>query len=164
MNQSPPSSGGSGEMYPRVRLGQAPLAIQDQECQRVIRLIAMLSQQRSTQIALHRNQVKRGLTLVMLQPPRPATTEVAQTIQKQLLGFGFPLCAAHTTIVSKPRTTASIVTDSPILTPRGSGNATAAGDARLLAGPGLSEWSAAVDPDLPGFLWLLVVARLRGQV
>ena len=84
--------------------------------------------------------------------------------QKQLLGFGFPLCAAHTTIVSKPRTTASIVTDSPILTPRGSGNATAAGDARLLAGPGLSEWSAAVDPDLPGSLWLLVVARLRGQV
>ena len=37
-------------------------------------------------------------------------------------------------------------------------------NARLLAGPGLSEWSAAVDPGLPGFLWLLVVARLRGQV
>ncbi len=53
-------------MYPRVRLGQAPLAIQDQERQRVIRIIAMLSQQRPTQIALHRNQVKRGLTVVML--------------------------------------------------------------------------------------------------
>ena len=57
VNQSPPSSGGSDELYPRVRLGQAPLAIQDQECQRVIRIIAMLSQQRPTQIALHRNQV-----------------------------------------------------------------------------------------------------------
>ena len=93
MNQSPPSSGGSDEMYPRVRLGQAPLAIQDQECQRVIRLIAMLSQQRSTQIALHRNQVKRGLTLVMLQPPRPATTEVAQPIKNSysVLGFHFAL-------------------------------------------------------------------------
>ena len=66
VNQPPPSSGGSDELYPRVRLGQAPLAIQDQECQRVIRIIAMLSQQRPTQIALHRNQVKRGLTLVML--------------------------------------------------------------------------------------------------
>jgi len=66
VNQSPPSSGGSDEMYPRVRLGQAPLAIQYQECQRVIRIIAMLSQQRPTQIALDRNQVKRGLTLVML--------------------------------------------------------------------------------------------------
>ena len=40
----------------------------------------------------------------------------------------------------------------------------AARNARLLAGPGLSEWSAAVDPEPPGFLWFLVVARLRGQV
>lgn len=66
MNQSPPSSCGSDEMYPRARLGEASLAIQDQECQRVTRIVAMLSQQRSAAIALHRNQLKRGLALVML--------------------------------------------------------------------------------------------------
>jgi hypothetical protein len=53
-------------MYPRVRLGEAAVAIEDQECQRVIRIVAILSQQRSAQIALHGNQVKRGLALVML--------------------------------------------------------------------------------------------------
>lgn len=53
-------------MYPRARLGEASLAIQDQECQRVTRIVAMLSQQRSAAIALHRNQLKRGLALVML--------------------------------------------------------------------------------------------------
>ena len=65
------------------------IAIQDQECQRVIRIIAMLSQQRPTQLALHRNQVKRGLTLVMLKPPRPAATEVAQTIKNSHSVLGF---------------------------------------------------------------------------
>ena len=91
-------------MYPRVRLGQAPFAIQDQECQRVIRLIAMLSQQRPTQIALHRNQVKRGLTLVMLQPPRPATTEVAQTIKNSysVLGFHFLRLGGVSGVVQAP--------------------------------------------------------------
>ena len=66
MSESPPSSRGSDEVYPRVRLGEASLAIQDQERQRVIRMVTVLSQQGSTQIALHGNQMKRGLTLVML--------------------------------------------------------------------------------------------------
>ena len=66
MSESPPSSRGSDEVYPRVRLGEAPVTIKDQECQRVIRMVTVLSQQGSTQIALHGNQVKRGLTLVML--------------------------------------------------------------------------------------------------
>ena len=89
MNQSPPSSGGSDEMYPRIRLREASVAIKDQECQRVIRIVAMLSQERSTQVALHRNQVKRRLALVMLQPPCPAAAEVAQTIKNNYSAFHF---------------------------------------------------------------------------
>jgi hypothetical protein len=89
VSQSPPSSRGSDEIYPRVRLGKASLAIQDQECQRVIGIVAMLSQLRSAEIALHRNQVKRGIALVMLQPLCPAATEVAQAVKNDDSALGF---------------------------------------------------------------------------
>lgn len=89
MNQSPSSSRGRDEMYPRIRLGEASVAIKDQECQRVIRIVAVLSQQRSTQVALHGNQVKWRLALMMLQPTRPAAAEVAQPIKNNHSAFHF---------------------------------------------------------------------------
>jgi hypothetical protein len=76
-------------MYPGVRLGEASIAINDQECQRIIRIVAVLDQQRSAQIALHGNQVKRWLARVTLQPPCPAATEVAQPIEDNYSAFPF---------------------------------------------------------------------------
>lgn len=76
-------------MYPRIRLGETALAIQDQECHRVVRIIALLSQQRSAEIALHGNQMKRWLALVMLQPLCPAATEVAYAVEDNYPAFDF---------------------------------------------------------------------------
>jgi hypothetical protein len=76
-------------MDPRVRLGEASVAIKDQECQRVIRIVAMLGQQCSAELALHGNQAERRLGLVMLQPPCPAAAEVAQPIEDHDSVSGF---------------------------------------------------------------------------
>jgi hypothetical protein len=76
-------------MYPRVRLGEAPVSIQDQECQWLIRIVAMLSQERSTKVALHGNQVKRRLALMILQPTCPAAAEVTQPIKNNYSVFHF---------------------------------------------------------------------------
>ena len=89
MDQSPPTSSGSNEMYPRVRLGEAALTIQNQERQRIIRIVALLSQQRSAEIALHGNQMKWWLTLVMLQPLCPAATEVAYAVEDNYPALDF---------------------------------------------------------------------------
>jgi hypothetical protein len=77
-------------MYPRIRLGEASVAIKDQECQRVIRIVAMLRQQRSTQVALHGNELKWWLALMILQPTCPAAAEVAQPIKDNYSVFHFP--------------------------------------------------------------------------
>jgi len=76
-------------MYPRIRLGEASVAIEDQECQRVIRIVAMLNQEHSTQGALHGNQVTRWLALMMLQPTCPAAAEVTQPIKNNYSAFHF---------------------------------------------------------------------------
>jgi hypothetical protein len=68
-------------MYPRIRLSEASVAIKDEECQRVIRIVAMLSQEGSAQVALHGNEAKWWLALMMLQPTRTATAEVAKPIK-----------------------------------------------------------------------------------
>ena len=68
-------------MDPGVRLRKASAAVKDQECQGVIRVMAVLDQEGSSKIALHWNQTKRWLGRVMLQPLRPAATEVAQPIE-----------------------------------------------------------------------------------
>ena len=75
-------------MYPRVGLGEAAFAIQDQERQRIIRIVALLSQQCSPQIALHGSQMKRWLALVMLQPLCPAATEVAYAVEHDYPALG----------------------------------------------------------------------------
>jgi hypothetical protein len=64
-------------MDPRVRLRETPLAIKDEECQRIIWVIAVTSQERSTKVALHGNEAERRLALVMLEPPRTAAAEIA---------------------------------------------------------------------------------------
>jgi hypothetical protein len=76
-------------MDPRVRLSEGLTAIKDQECQRVIRIEPMLDQQRSTMVALHGNQAKGWLSLVMLHPSCPAAAEVAQAIEDHDSVFGF---------------------------------------------------------------------------
>ena len=68
-------------MYPGVRLVKAFAAIQDQKCQWVVRIVSMLSQQHSTEVALHRHQAKRRPALMSLQPSCPATTEVAEPVE-----------------------------------------------------------------------------------
>lgn len=77
-------------MYPRVGLGETSLAIQDQECQGVIWVIALLSQQCSTALALHGNEVKRWFALIALQPLRPAAAKVAYAIE-----YNYPVLGAH---------------------------------------------------------------------
>jgi hypothetical protein len=54
----------------------------------VIRIEPVLDQQRSTKVALRGNQAKGWFGLVMLQPPRPAATEVAQPIEDHDSVFG----------------------------------------------------------------------------
>ena len=41
----------------------------------------MLRQQCAAELTLHGDQTERRLALMILQPPCPATTEVAQTIE-----------------------------------------------------------------------------------
>jgi hypothetical protein len=52
--------------------------LNDQECQRVIRIVAVLRQERSTQVALHGNELKWWLALMILQPTCPAAAEIAR--------------------------------------------------------------------------------------
>jgi hypothetical protein len=84
-------------MDPGVRLGEALAAVEHQECQGVIGVVAVLGQERSTELALHRNQTKRRLSLVTLQPPYPTATEVTEAIKNNYAALGFhcllPVCA-----------------------------------------------------------------------
>jgi hypothetical protein len=80
-SQPPRSAGCSDQVYPRIRLGEASLTIQNQKRQRVIRIVAVSSQERAPQIALHRNQVKWWRTRMMLEPLCTTTTEIAQTVE-----------------------------------------------------------------------------------
>jgi len=68
-------------MDPRVGLGYALFSIDHEEGQRVVGIVSVLGQERSAQLALHRNQPKRRVALVVLQPPRPTAAEVAQTVE-----------------------------------------------------------------------------------
>ena len=68
-------------MYPRIRLRETSLAIEDQERQRVVRIVAVSRQQGSTLVALHGNQGKWRVALMMLQPACPAAAEVAQPVK-----------------------------------------------------------------------------------
>jgi len=68
-------------VYPRIRLSEASLTIQNQKCQRILRIVAVSSQERAPQVALHRNQVKWWRTRMMLQPLCTTTTEIAQTVK-----------------------------------------------------------------------------------
>jgi hypothetical protein len=68
-------------MNPSVRLRQALPAIEDQECQRIIRVIAVSGQERSTTVALHGNQEKGWLGSMTLQPASAPTAEIAQPIE-----------------------------------------------------------------------------------
>ena len=68
-------------MDPRVRLREALAAIEDEECQRIIRVIAVTSQERSAKVALHGKQLERRLALVMLEPLCTAAAEIAQPIE-----------------------------------------------------------------------------------
>ena len=79
-------SGGGHQMNPGIGLREAAFAIEDEEGQRVIRIVTVLDQQLSTKIALHRNQRKGRLARVMNQPPCPAAAEVAQPIEHNNAG------------------------------------------------------------------------------
>jgi hypothetical protein len=76
-------------MDPRISLGEALAAIKHQKRQRVIRIVAVLGQKRSAKIALHRDQTKRWLGLVILQPPGSAAAEVAKTVKDDDAVFSF---------------------------------------------------------------------------
>jgi hypothetical protein len=68
-------------MDPRVRLGDALAAIQDEKCQWIIRVKAVLGQKRATAVALHGNQEKGWLGRVMLEPASAACAQIAQPIE-----------------------------------------------------------------------------------
>jgi hypothetical protein len=68
-------------MDPRVRLGEALAAIEDEECQWIIRVKAVLDQKRSTTVALHGDQKKGWLGRVMLEPASAARAQIAQPIE-----------------------------------------------------------------------------------
>jgi hypothetical protein len=89
VNRSPASSRGRNEMDPRIRLGEALAAVKHQKRQRVIRIVAVLGQKRSAKVALHRDQTKRWLGLVILQPPGSAAAEVAKTVKDDDAVFSF---------------------------------------------------------------------------
>ena len=92
MSDSPPPSRSDDQMYPGVGLGEASIAVQDQEGQRIIGIVAVLSQEPSARITLHRNQLKRRFAWMILEPACPTATEVAQPIKYNcsILGFHFP--------------------------------------------------------------------------
>ena len=81
MDESPPSSGRGHEMDPRLRLGEAAVAIEDQKRQRVIRIVATLRQQGPTELTLHGHQLERWLDRVTPDPTGPGTAEMAKTIE-----------------------------------------------------------------------------------
>lgn len=76
-------------MNPRIRLRERFGAINDQKCQRVVRIVAMLGQECSAEVTLHRNQAKRRLGLMMLEPACTAATEVAQPIEDHYAIYRF---------------------------------------------------------------------------
>ncbi len=81
VNQLPRSSCRGYQVYPCIGLSEGPVAVHDQERQRVIGIIAVLRQQSAAELTLHGDQAKRRIALMILQPPCPTTTEVAQTIE-----------------------------------------------------------------------------------
>ena len=83
-------------MDPRVSLGEATVAIEHQKRQGVIRIVAVLGQERSAKLALHGDQTKRWLGLVMLQPLGSAAAEVAKTIKDDDAVFSFHLSCRFT--------------------------------------------------------------------
>ena len=91
MNQSPASSRGRNEVDPRVRLGETAATIEHEKRQGVIRIVTVLGQKRSAELALHGDKTKRWLRLVTLQPPGSATAEVAKTIEDDDAVFSFHL-------------------------------------------------------------------------
>jgi hypothetical protein len=68
-------------MDPPVRLGDALAAVQDKECQWIIRVKTMLGQECSTAVALHGNQEKGWLGRMMLEPASAARAQIAQPIE-----------------------------------------------------------------------------------
>src|SRR5262249_15635888 len=89
MDQSPPSSGCGHEMDPRVRLGDAAVAIKDQKRQRIIRIVATLRQRRPTELTLHGHQLERWLDRVTPNPTGPGTAEMTKTIEHHHAGVVF---------------------------------------------------------------------------
>jgi len=89
MDQPPPSSGCGHEMDPRVRLGKAAVAIKNQKRQGVIRIVAVLRQQRPAELTLHGHQPERWRDPVTLDPTGPTTTEIAKTIEDQQASVTF---------------------------------------------------------------------------
>jgi hypothetical protein len=77
-------------MDPRVRLGEALAAIKHEECQWIIRVIAVLGQKRSTTVALHRNQEKGRLGGVTLEPASASCAQIAQPIEDH-----YPIVGVH---------------------------------------------------------------------
>jgi hypothetical protein len=80
-NQASPPIRSGDEMDPGVRLGKTFGAIKNKERQRIVRIIAVLRQQRPTKLALHGNEEKRRLDLVTLEPASAAATEIAQAVE-----------------------------------------------------------------------------------
>lgn len=90
MRSSPDPSGGSDETYPGVRLGEALATIQDQERQRVVRIVTMPCQQSPTLFTLHGKQLKWRFARMLLEPACSATTEVAEPIE-----YDYPIFRFH---------------------------------------------------------------------
>ena len=81
-------------MYPGISLSEALLAIDNEECQRVIRIVAVLNQQLSAWSALHGNQAKGRYGGMLLQPTRSAAAEVAQAVKDNQSSLGLHWLAA----------------------------------------------------------------------
>lgn len=93
-------------MDPRVRLREALAPVKDQECEWIIRVIAVLGQERPTGLALHGDQKKGWLGLVPLQPASAAGTEIAQPIEDHysIVGLhGLPTLTAWRRIARRNR-------------------------------------------------------------
>jgi len=91
MHQSPPSFRGDDEMDPRVRLREAVAAIKNEECQRVIRVIAVLRQKRPATVVLHGNQEKGRFGRVALEPARATCAQIAEPIEDHYSALRFHL-------------------------------------------------------------------------
>ena len=90
MRRSPGPSCGDEKMYPGIRLSKAPAAIQDQKGERIIRIVAVRCQQGPTLVTLHRNEMQWRIARMPLQPPRPASAEVAESIKND-----YPILPFH---------------------------------------------------------------------